>query len=208
MFNFLTFLGWNPGTEQEIFTKNELINIFNINKIQKSGAKWNDKKLNWMNKEYLKEISLDRLEENIFKWLPKELKIKKIIPIIVERISKFSDIKEMINNGELDFFYKQPKLDAGKLIYKNSSNKQIIKNLKEVVSNLEFLNSNDFNKKKIKDILIELSVKKENAGEVLHPIRYALSGLDKSPDPFILSEILGKKETINRLNNAIKILKI
>jgi glutamyl/glutaminyl-tRNA synthetase len=64
----------------------------------------------------------------------------------------------------------------------------------------------DFTQEKIKAVLMEVASNKENRGQVLHPVRFALSGLDKSPDPFILSEILGKNETIKRINKAISVL--
>jgi len=207
MMNFLAFLGWNPGGEKEIFTKEELISIFDITRIGHSGAQWNDEKLDWVNKEHIKRLSRDELEKYIFEWLPNELKIKKIIPIIVERISKFGDIEQMVNNGELDFFYKKPEYQKEKLIYKDTVASKILENLIEVVETLKMTEEQEYTKENIKIILLELAEKLENRGQILHPVRFALSGLDKSPDPFILAEILGKKETIDRLNIAINLLK-
>ena len=68
---------------------------------------------------------------------------------------------------------------------------------------LEKLNEKDFTKENIKNILMKIAEKLENRGELLHPVRYALSGLDKSPDPFVIAEILGKNETLSRLQKAI-----
>lgn len=208
MMNFLAFLGWNPGGEKEIYIKEELINIFDISRIGHSGAQWNDNKLDWINKEYIKKLSQEDLEKYVFEWLPKELQIKKIIPIIVERISKFGDIKSMVENGELDFFYKKPEYQKEKLIYKDTSAEKIANNLKTALDVLTMTEESDFNKENIKITLMEIADHLENRGEILHPVRFALSGLDKSPDPFILAEILGKEETLSRLNRAIEILKI
>mgnify|MGYP001436895794 CR=1 FL=1 len=208
MFNFLTFLGWNPGGEKEIYTKEELINIFDISKIQKSGAQWNDEKLDWINKEHIKKLTPDELERYVFEWLPKELRIKKIIPVIVERISKFGDIKQMVDNGELDLFYKEPEYQKEKLIYKNTLPEKIINNLKEVIGVIKMTDESDYNKENIKIFLMEIANRLENRGEILHPMRFALSGLDKSPDPFILAEIIGKDETIKRLEKAIGVLQL
>ena len=207
MVNFLVFLGWNPGGEKEIFTKDELINIFDISKIGHSGAQWNDDKLDWINKEYIKKMPLNILKGKIFEYLPDELKIEKIVPIISERISKFSDIKQMIDNKELDFFYKEPEYEKEGLIFKNTSLDKIKNNLKEVLESITLLDDSNFNKEDIKDILMEISESKESRGEVLHPVRFALSGLMKSPDPFILSEILGKSTTLARIDKAISVLK-
>ena len=79
----------------------ELVNAFDISRIGHSGAQWNDIKLDWINKEHIKKLSPEELKKNIFKYLPEELKIEKLIPIISERISKWGDIKEMLERGEL-----------------------------------------------------------------------------------------------------------
>lgn len=202
MINFLSLLGWHPSGDKEIFSVEELTNEFAIERIQKSGAMWNDDKLDWMNKEHIKMLDQDDLQKEVFNWLPKELHNEKLIPLITERISKFGDIRTMLEGGELDFFYKTPEYSGDKLIYKDSTKEKIATNLSQIVEEIKDLN-NDFNKEKIKDILMTLGEKSGNRGEMLHPMRFALSGLDKSPDPFIISEILGKEETINRLNTAI-----
>ncbi len=206
MVNFLAFIGWNPGTEIEIITKEEFVNLFDIKQIHISGAKFNEEKLNWINKEHIKRLSEVELEKYIYAYLPEELKIKKIVPIIKDRIFKFGDITYMLENGELDYFVKKPICQKEKLIYKDSNIKEIILDLQEVIYKFDKLNTSDFTKENIKNILIEFANTKKNRGEVLHPVRFALSGLDKSPDPFVLAEILGKSETKDRLLNAILIL--
>jgi nondiscriminating glutamyl-tRNA synthetase len=178
----------------------------NPRKIHISGGKFNEEKLNWINKEHIKKLSKEDLEKYVFEWLPDELKIHKIIPIITERISKFGDIKTMLEAGELDFFFKEPTYQKEKLIYKNTEINIINENLKNSLTLFESIQEENFTKENIKNLLIELSDKLENRGQILHPIRFALSGLDKSPDPFILSDILGKKETISRIKKAITIL--
>jgi len=208
MINFLAFIGWNPGGEKEILTKEEFVNLFDIKQIHISGGGFNEEKLDWTNKEHIKKLSSKDLEKYIFEWLPKELHIKKIIPIIVERISKGGDIKEMVENKELDFFYKEPNYTADKLIYKDTYKNITLNNLKEALEILEMTEEKDFNKENIKILMMEIAINKDNRGQVLHPLRYSLSGLDKSPDPFILAEILGKSETILRVNKAISLLSI
>jgi len=206
MMNFLVYIGWSPKDNTEIITKEEFINLFDIKQIHISGGKFNEEKLDWINKEHIKRLSSEKVEEDVFKWLPIELRIKNIVPIIVERISKFSDIKNMVENKELDFFYKQPEYSKEKLIYKNTEENTVKENLIEVSSALEKIDESNFTENKVKEVLMEIANKKESRGEVLHPIRFSLSGLDKSPDPFILIYILGKKEAILRINKAILIL--
>ncbi len=206
MVNFLALLGWNPGDEREIFSMDELIKIFDISRIGHSGAQWNDDKLDWINKEHIKILALknpEELKNNIFAYLPDELKIEKLIPVITERISKWSDVKVMLEKGELDFFYKMPKYSKEKLIYKNIKLEKISKNISQAVSELEKINEKDFILENIKKVLMQVANTLESRGELLHPVRYALSGLDKSPDPFVIAEILGKNETLLRLQKAI-----
>ncbi len=203
MINFLALLGWNPGDDREIFTIEELIETFDISRVGHSGAQWNDDKLNWINKEHIKKLSEEELKENIFKYLPEDLKKEKLIPLIVERISKWGDIKEMVTKGELDFFYKQPGYESEKLIYKNTGAEKISENLKKAISELEKIDEKEFTVLNVKNALMQIANNLENRGELLHPVRYALSGLDKSPDPFLIASILGKNETLLRLQKAI-----
>ena len=208
MINFLALLGWHPspdkdGVEQEIFNIIDLTEAFDIARIQNSGAKWDDDKLDWMNKEHIKRMDKELLREEIFKYLPTDMRNEKIIPIIAERISKWSDIKTMLENNELYFFFSAPEYPKEKLIFKNTPLEKISENLKLAKSVLEKINDTEFTKEKIKEVLMNEADKLPSRGEMLHPIRFALSGLDKSPDPFTIAEILGKNETLARLTKAI-----
>ena len=203
MINYLAFLGFNPGGEKEIYTRGELIKVFDLAKIQRSGAQWNDEKLDWMNKEHIKLLPPKEVEKNILEYLPKEMQNSKLVPVILERISKWGDVKDMTGKGELDFFFKQPKYGKEKLIFKNASPQKISENLKQAIDILQVLDEKDFKQEKIKTALMVLADKLESRGGLLHPLRFALSGLDKSPDPFIIAEILGKNETISRLQKAV-----
>jgi len=89
------------------------------------------------------------------------------------------------------------------LIYKDISLEKISNNLKQAINALQGLEEKDFDQENIKSILMTVADKLENRGELLHPVRFALSGLDKSPDPFIIAEILGKNETLSRLQKAV-----
>lgn len=201
--NFMALIGWNPGGVQEVFALTELIEKFDINKIQKSGGIFNSEKLDWLNKEHMKLLSQKEIEKNILELLPVEMRNPKLVPIIFERISKWGDVKDMVKEGDLDFFFKSPIYSKEKLVYKNSSPEKITNNLKQVINVLEVLSEKDFNQENIKNALMTLANKLDSRGEILHPVRFALSGLDKSPDPFIIADILGKNETLSRLQKAI-----
>ncbi len=205
--NFVALIGWNPGTPKEIFTLEELTKEFSIEKIHKSGGVFNIEKLNWLNKEHIKLLPPEEIEKNILKYLPDNMRNPKLVPIIFERISKWGDIKEMVQRGELDFFFKQPEYGKEefreKLVYKNSGMEKTVHNLKIAIKALENLDEGNFTAENIKNTLMLIADAQANRGELLHPVRFALSGKEKSPDPFIIASIIGKNETLSRLQKAI-----
>lgn len=89
------------------------------------------------------------------------------------------------------------------MIYKDTSPEKITENLKIAIKALENINEEHFTAENVKSTLMLIANMQESRGELLHPVRFALSGLDKSPDPFIIASILGKNETISRLQKAI-----
>ncbi len=201
--NFMALIGWNPGGEQEIFTLAELVEKFDIHKIQKSGGVFNSEKLDWINKEHIKLLPAKEIEKNILERLPENMRNSKLVPVVFERIAKWSDIREMTERGELDFFFQCLEYPKEKLLYKNSSPKKIADNLRLAAKALEELSEKDFGKENIKKVLLKVANDLENRGELLHPVRFALSGLDQSPDPFTIAEILGRNETLSRLQKAL-----
>jgi glutamyl-tRNA synthetase len=203
MINFLALLGWNPGTEQEIFSKEELIGAFDISRIQVSGAQAGQEKLDWINREHIKKLSPEELQKNIFEWLPEKMRNPGILPVITERIYKWGDVRAMADRGELDVFFQAPAVDKAKLPYKGSSPEETKLNLEKVISALENIDAKDFTLDAVKRILMDLSAEMPSRGAILHPVRYALSGRDQSPDPFTIASVIGKDETISRLQKAL-----
>ena len=128
------------------FTQEELIKAFEIGKIQISGAQVNLEKLDWMNKEHMKKLQSEEIKNKIFSYLPAEFQNEKLIPVIFERISKWSDIKTMLEAGELDCFStsKTPEYNKEKLIYKNISLEKISSNLKLAIQALGNLSEENF----------------------------------------------------------------
>lgn len=222
MINFLAFIGWSPKDETEIINPEEFINLFELDGIHHSGGGFNEEKLNWINREHLKRLPTKEQEQYVSRFIPENLKkfptyteaiLQKITPIIMERISKGKDITDMVEAGELTYFFGKPNYDKDSLFFKSSKipveNKyQTLKEyITQAVSLISDIDDSDFKKEIIKDTLWPYA-EQVGRGDILWPIRYALSGQDKSPDPFALAEILGKEETIERLNFAISILKI
>jgi len=215
LINFLALLGWNPGDDKEIFSMDELIQVFSLEKIQKSGAIFNTEKLDWINKQYLMTISQDKLFKEIKKYIPQEIlslpqyaddRLKKILPMLQERISKFSDIGKMTEEGEIHYFFEQPIYEKQNLLWKNNPDDQNTKiHMDKAIELLNSIEEKNFTKKMIKEVVWNYA-NEVGKGNVLWPMRFALSGRNKSPDPFFLAEIFGKIETIKRLLLASNLL--
>ena len=202
--NFLAMVGWNPGTDQEIFSMEELIEKFDIKKVQKKGGIFNIEKLRWLNKEYIK-LQKNNTKKLISEKLIEKLGVQeihpKLIEILFERIEVVSDVDVLIESGELDYFFNKPILDKEKICWKNQTPENAKENLEKV---LEILNNESLPAGRREKIM--QCAKEVGKGEVLWPLRYSLSGKEKSPDPFTLIDILGNPECKNRVQNAIRIL--
>ena len=208
--NFLAFIGWNPGDNQEIMSMPEIINKFDIMKVQKAGAIFNMEKLLWINKEYIKKLPIEVIKTEIKNRLPKEcsseLILEKIVPIISERINVWSDIDKMVVDGDIQYFFNIPEYPKEMLVWKKDGTEEQAKENLSLVKNIfEDLKDSDFNVEKLKEILFKLA-EERGKGNVLWPLRVSLSGKEKSPDPFVLSILFGKDESIKRIENAIKLL--
>lgn len=221
MLNFLAFIGWSPSDEKEVFTPDEFIKAFDISRIHHSGGGFNVEKLDWFNREHLKRLSYEEQEEFIASYIPKHIKqlpsysttvVHAITPIVLERISKGNDIRIMAQEGELTYFFDKPVYTVDALFFKSTKistdNKYSIlaEYINRVIQILETIEVNKFTKEIVKEKIWPLA-EEIGRGDILWPMRYALSGREKSPDPFVLAEIFGKEETIARLQNAISILK-
>lgn len=210
--NFMALIGWNPGGEQEIFSLEELIEAFTLEKVQKGGGVFNVEKLNWVNKEHLKKLTEQEIEEFVKKFIPKDFSeknnqyIEKIIPIIFERISNGIEIKELIESGEFNFLADNIDLDKNILNWNGKQDSSVtvlhLQTLMKEMGNIDY-----FVVEKIKQVCMSYANTQEKRGAVLHPMRYALTGQEKSPDPFIVSFILGKNKSIERFRKAIDLLK-
>jgi len=201
--NFLALLGWHPKDDRELFSLNDLIKEFELERVQKGGAVFDITKLDWLNREYIKILPHDLL----FSKIKEELldvpnsQAERLLPIILERINKWGDIITI--KEELKFFWQFPDYDPQKLIWKEGTKEKTLEALMKVKENLAALDS--FDEKSIKNS-IWLFAETKGKGAVLWPMRYALSGRDKSPDPILIASVLGQKETLQRLQIAIEAL--
>lgn len=203
--NFLALIGWNPGGEQEIFSLEELIEKFSLEKVHKAGAIFNIEKLNWFNKKYIEKLSDESFISHTKKFIPESLssdQVKKSLPLMRDKISYFGEIPELMK-GELSFISSVSHYPKEKLMWKQEKDIGKTKeNLQSVLNIIENISEKDFVQEKIKEAIWP-AAEKEGRGNVLWPMRYALSGKEKSPDPFIMSAVIGKKETLERLTKAL-----
>ena len=206
--NFLAFLGWNPGTKQEIFSIDELVSTFDIDKISKSGAVFNIEKLNWFNREYVLRLPKEKISEEIKNRTGKtdiEM-IEKIVPVVLDRIVLLSDINTMNENGEIAFFFEKPKYEKTLLYWKEIKDNTITAtHLEKVKELLDTVSGSEWNIELIKASVWDYA-SEVGRGNVLWPLRTSLTGREKSPDPFTVASIIGKTETLERVQEAINLL--
>lgn len=221
--NFVAFLGWNPGTEKEVYSMEELIGDFSIEKIQKSAAIFNLEKLDWMNGFYIRKKPLYELTKMCVPYLEKSGLIKevslekysvvetgeeihiedieKMVALYHERLKKLSEIPELV-----DLFFKK-ELDYSKdlLKWKEMDDSEIIESLDKslkVISGLQ-----KFDKESLERELMEEANSLPNRGNLLWPIRVALTGKKSSAGPMEIAAVLGKEKTLKRIEEAINKLK-
>ncbi len=206
LLNFVALLGWNPKTEQEKFTLQELIEQFSLDKVNKSGAVFDLEKLDWLNGVYIRELPPEELFEHVNKYLPAEAKkqpkefIYKILKLEQERLRNFSQIGERVK-----YFFEEPQYADSLLVWKKSDPKVIKDNLQKLH---DFLQTNEPTEDAVKKLIADNALKN---GEVLWPLRAALSGLEASPGPFEIMDAFmalpkGKQIILERIKKGIELL--
>lgn len=208
--NFIALLGFSPKGDREILTLPELIKEFSLERVQKAGAIFNITKLEWFNNHYIREKDLDELTKLAVPYFKKAgfiegrdvefPKLKKIINLERERVKKLSELPSMAS-----FFFELEPYEPKLLIWKTGTaegSKKLLEALKKALGGLF---SDSFTRNTVQATL-ETLVGPEGRGPVYWPFRVALSGREHSPPPQDIAEILGKEETLNRLDYAISLL--
>lgn len=209
MMNFLALTGWNPGTEQEVFSHDELIEAFDIHKIQRAGAVFNEEKLLWMNKQHLNQLSSETFVTYLCQNIPAHLtelpgysaeKLAALAPVIRERITTTAEFATMATAGEYDFAFTAPTYETEILRWKNDEN--VTSSLPRLRTAITILETADFSSPDTIKAALMPYAETVGKGELLWPLRTALSGRAQSPDPFTIAHIIGQGETISRLKTA------
>lgn len=204
--NFLALLGWNDGTEKELFSLAELVEAFDLNRVHKAGAKFDPEKNKWFNHQYLikqEDATLAKtyaliLAEKGFSTALEMTKLTKIVSLIKERAHFVSEFWEMS-----DFFFVAPTAYDEKA--RKNWKEETPTVMQELISVLEEIT--DFTSMNIETIVKDWMTKNEiGMGKVMQPFRLSLVGALKGPHLFDIIEVIGKKETINRIQKAIATL--
>lgn len=205
--NFIALLGWHPGTDQEIFTFEELLETFDYKHISRSPAIFDDVKLRWMNSEYIKKMSLEHFHELALPFykqvITKDLDFNKISELLHTRTEMLNEIP-----GNIDFFETLPEYSKDMFVHKKmkTNYENSLVTLQKILPVFEALDDWSFEpiKEACMGLVAELGVKN---GIVLWPIRTALSGKQFTPGgAFEIAEILGKEESLKRIAAGIKLL--
>jgi len=214
--NYLANLGWTPPSEREILTLDEMIVEFELTDVHKSGAVFDIEKLRWFNREYLLRLPESTFQKESMVTLRKDLAERKVkwdekvasslVHILRERISTWGDIHTLVVEGEFDYFFMNPRIDSELIPGKNSDAETAAKHLTKIKGMLSALSVKEFaNAESVKASVWEYATK-EGRGAVLWPLRYILTGRERSPDPFIVAAAIGKEAVLERIDIAREIL--
>ena len=200
--NYLVLLGWSPGNDQEIMSVDEMINMFTIERCQSSPAQFDDKKMKWMNGEYLSKISNESFNKEAFKIITSlhssasENLVKKVIALIRDRVKVFEDIEKLVNYFFVDNIEYDEKLIAKKI--KKEGIKELFNYFTLEISKIDSIDKVSL-KKIIDDYIKETG---KSYGEVMIPLRIAVSGASGGPDLIGVLSTLGKPTIIERINDV------
>lgn len=212
LLNYMAFIGWNPGGEQEIYTKDELVSAFSLDGIQKGSAIFDDVKLAWFNREHILRLSPEAFWEHAEEFLSEETVTlldtknmwRSVVPIMRERISTFGELRVADEAGEYRYFYETPRVDPAKLPWKSDSSEATKARLERILPLLEGV-PDPWTAESVKSAVWDYA-EKEGRGQVLWPMRMALTGKDKSPDPFTVAGIIGRDEALKRIAGVVALL--
>lgn len=204
MVNFIALLGWHLTEDKEILTLTELIESFSLERVQKGGAVFDIQKLNWLNSEYIKTKTAEELlgmlcglygeETVLLSDRATTLKLLELGKTRLEKLSDFTALKES---------FEPQNYEATLLIYKNKTKEEAVTHLSKAREILRGLLVHEFNLKNLETMIMPYA-NVAGRGDVLWPLRVALSGRDKSPGPFEIMDIIGKDESLRRIEVAIK----
>jgi len=208
--NYVLLLGWNPKTEEEIFTLSEMVERFDLAKMNRSGGVFDIERLAWVSAQHIKKMSVDKIyvesleflkEKDFYKNATLEKKseeyLKKIITVEHDRLAKFTEVGE-----SNQFFFMEIDYEKEILKWKDSDDKATKENLEKAKNVLMEVSEGDWKKEILEEKLLKEAGDKR--GDLLFPLRAALTGAKKSPSPFECAWVLGKTESLKRIEKALE----
>ncbi len=209
LLNYLALLGWNQGTNQELYTLDELVHEFTLDRVHKGGAVFDIHKLLWFNHEHLKKLSDTEYATRLKEFMGEsdfpnfgKVRLSQFIPMLKARAQTLAEAAIALTEefGFLGTISYEPAL----LLQGGKINAEVASlHLKALADLLEHIPGEGFTAAQLKDIVWPYATS-QGRGAVLWPLRVALSGKEKSPDPFAIAGLLGKTETLNRIAQALK----
>ncbi len=205
LMNFIALLGWHPADDREKMNAQEIVEGFDLERVQKGGAVFDVQKLDWLNAQYIKEKSEEELADLISDLYGAEIKesrekMLKILRVGKERMAKLRDYLELAESFGLSEY------ERDLLNWKNTDQSQTRENLRKTLEIAKGILLHEFNRESLERLIMPLA-DAEGRGAVLWPLRVALSGKDKSPGPFEIMDVIGKEETVKRMEIALEKLK-
>lgn len=206
LINYVALLGWNPGDDRELFTLDQLVKEFSVERINKAGAVFDINKLNWFNAEYIRLIikqggtRYEQLLEQVKGFIPEAgEKTEGILRLFGSRINNLSELKEMSQ-----FVFKLVDYPAEMLVFKKSDLEKTKHGLDLALGALGKFEPKFWQEEKLNAMIQNVaSEHKLSPGDIFWPIRVALSGQEKSPSPIELLEFFGPEESLSRIKQAI-----
>lgn len=208
MLNFLACLGWNDGTEQELFTKEELIEKFSFAHVQKSGARFDEKRLQWMNAQWIKRLTTDDLLNRVDKFwgehgkMADDTRKKAVLAVVQDRMKILNDLPSLS-----EYFFDRPTPDWD-MVHSNKQLKkhddeELVELLQKAIAKLsdaDFTSEEDL-QTRLNELLVETAQKPMILFSI---IRFALTWAPFSPGLPETMRLLGRDETLARLNQAVE----
>ena len=207
LINFLALLGWNPGTEQELFSLDELVNVFGLDRVNKSGARFDPEKAKWYNHQYLQTKNDAELANELLKYIEQHAHqftvraldldyLTKVVGLIKERADFVSDL------WELGSYFFQAPTDYNEKAVKKQWKEDTSKLMSEIGSMLQSIEG--FDSHKAESVIKAWIMDKElSFGKVMPPLRLVIVGDLKGPHLFDIMALLGQSESVDRINSAV-----
>jgi len=216
--NFLALLGWHPKDDQEVLSRDELVKLFDLHRVQKAGAIFNQEKLDWLNREYLKKMGDEEIAKAMGD-MDKGTGIKgdclSAYPLSFIRLNRgrANTLNDFLELGK--FLLVLPEYEPALLVWRNGTAAETVPILKELAKKLEAISPENFDNREVLVATVQEVIDKHPAtgsgqparGLVLWPLRVALSGQQSSPDPIDIMMALGKEESVKRIKAAAEKLR-